>query len=211
MRGHLDAPANAPRRGHGDDTRRALVAAAAEVFTVAGYRSATVAAIAEAAGFTKGAFYRHFPSKAAAYAEVFEVAAGDAWRVGTARVAAASSVGEAVAAYVELVVDIYTRAPFRLDTKLEAVVEGGHDDELRRSTAEAFIRARAQLAAALAGAADREGVALRVPARDAARLLTASTLGGVAQWRLDPEAFDLASWAATTSTVVAAGLVEGRS
>jgi TetR/AcrR family transcriptional regulator, acrAB operon repressor len=205
--GPLAAPANAPRRGHGDETRQALVVAAAEVFTAAGYRGATVSAIAEAAGFTKGAFYRHFPSKAAAYAEVFEVAAGEAWRVGTARVAEAETVAGAVAAYVDLVVAIYTRAPFRLDTKLEAVVEGGHDDELRRSTAEAFDRARRQLGTALERAAAREGVELRVPATDAARLLTAATLGGVAQWRLDPEAFDLASWSATTRAVVAAGLV----
>ena len=63
-----------------------------QAFTAQGYRAATVEGIAAAAGFTKGAFYRHFSSKAAAYGAVLEHAAGDAWRMGVKRVAAAESV-----------------------------------------------------------------------------------------------------------------------
>src|SRR6059058_1167580 len=43
--------------------RDAMLDAAAEVFTERGYRGATVEAILERAGLSKGAFYWHFESK----------------------------------------------------------------------------------------------------------------------------------------------------
>jgi AcrR family transcriptional regulator len=45
-------------------TREHLLAAAADVFAVHGYHGATLDQIAEAAGFTKGAVYSNFSSKA---------------------------------------------------------------------------------------------------------------------------------------------------
>ena len=47
----------------GDDTRRRLVAAAAEVVARVGYAKATTRAIAEEAGIAEGTIYRHFPDK----------------------------------------------------------------------------------------------------------------------------------------------------
>src|SRR3954451_13464264 len=44
-------------------TRDALVAAAAEVFTVKGFHAASLDEIADAAGFTRGAIYSNFGSK----------------------------------------------------------------------------------------------------------------------------------------------------
>ncbi|MEA2438884.1 MAG: hypothetical protein QOH76_308 [Thermoleophilaceae bacterium] len=58
---------NAGRPASGDPrsgrSRESLLDAAARVFTERGYRGATVDAIAEAAGLSKGAFYWHFESK----------------------------------------------------------------------------------------------------------------------------------------------------
>jgi len=50
-------------RAAGRDTREALIESAMAVFAERGYREASVDEIAERAGYSKGAFYWHFPSK----------------------------------------------------------------------------------------------------------------------------------------------------
>jgi AcrR family transcriptional regulator len=52
-------------------TREAIVDAAHELIARGGYREAQVAAVAERAGAATGTVYRHFPSKAELFAEVF--------------------------------------------------------------------------------------------------------------------------------------------
>jgi AcrR family transcriptional regulator len=56
-------------------TRERLLASAAELIADGGYGTASVAAIAERAGLAVGALYRHFPSKAELFVEVFRSAA----------------------------------------------------------------------------------------------------------------------------------------
>jgi AcrR family transcriptional regulator len=50
-------------RADGADARRALLAAAAELFAQRGFRGASVDEIAQRAGYSKGALYWHFDSK----------------------------------------------------------------------------------------------------------------------------------------------------
>jgi AcrR family transcriptional regulator len=52
-------------------TRERVVAAARELIAHGGYREAQVAAVAARAGVATGTVYRHFPSKADLFAEVF--------------------------------------------------------------------------------------------------------------------------------------------
>jgi AcrR family transcriptional regulator len=56
-------------------TRERLVEAAFQILEEAGYAGATVQAIADRAGVSAGALYRHFPSKAEMFVEVFRDAA----------------------------------------------------------------------------------------------------------------------------------------
>lgn len=56
------------------DTRQLLLEAALETFASKGYEGTTVDALAAAAGFTKGAYYVHFPDKEAVLLALF-----DAW------------------------------------------------------------------------------------------------------------------------------------
>jgi AcrR family transcriptional regulator len=58
-----------------DGMRTRLVRAAREVLERGGYGTASVLAIAERAGVSAGALYRHFPSKAELFVEVFRAAA----------------------------------------------------------------------------------------------------------------------------------------
>jgi AcrR family transcriptional regulator len=52
-------------------TRERIVSAALEQLAAGGYASASVQAVASRAGVATGSVYRHFPSKAALFAEVF--------------------------------------------------------------------------------------------------------------------------------------------
>lgn len=54
--------------------RERIVTAARELIAAGGYQQAQVAAVAERAGFAVGTVYRHFPSKADLFAEVFREA-----------------------------------------------------------------------------------------------------------------------------------------
>lgn len=54
------------------ETRALLVAAGLELFAERGFETATLDEVALAAGFTKGAIYRHFPSKGAFLLALFE-------------------------------------------------------------------------------------------------------------------------------------------
>jgi AcrR family transcriptional regulator len=52
-------------------TRELIVAAAHELIAAGGYRAASIAAVAARAGVATGTVYRHFPSKAELFSEVF--------------------------------------------------------------------------------------------------------------------------------------------
>src|ERR1051325_11050837 len=58
------------RQQRADDTKRRLVAAAAELFAQKGYHDATVDEIARAAGVAKGTFFVHFATKDAVITEL---------------------------------------------------------------------------------------------------------------------------------------------
>lgn len=60
---------------HTVSTRERLLRSAAELMREGGYATASVGAIAERAGLARGAMYRHFPSKAELFVEVFRDAA----------------------------------------------------------------------------------------------------------------------------------------
>jgi AcrR family transcriptional regulator len=80
VRRRNDARRRAARRspardGAGGTTRERLVHAARRLLEEGGYAAASVQAIAERTGVAAGALYRHFPSKAELFVEVFRDAA----------------------------------------------------------------------------------------------------------------------------------------
>jgi AcrR family transcriptional regulator len=86
-------------------TRERLLRAAREVLERGGYATASVIAIAERAGVSAGALYRHFPSKAELFVEVFRAAAEG--ELGALQAAATRA--ESHAARLEAVVATYAR------------------------------------------------------------------------------------------------------
>src|SRR3954471_9094792 len=80
-------------------TRKRVVSAARELIARGGYREAQVAAVAARAGVATGTVYRHFPSKADLFAEVFRQVSQR--EVDAARAAAAAAANRAATARLE--------------------------------------------------------------------------------------------------------------
>jgi TetR/AcrR family transcriptional repressor of nem operon len=67
-------------REHKQASRKRLIEAAARLFRARGYHATGLDQVVRAAGLTPGAFYRHFPSKAALLSAGMKSAAADALR-----------------------------------------------------------------------------------------------------------------------------------
>lgn len=76
-------------------TRARLVAAARDLLEEGGYAAASVQAVADRAGVSAGALYRHFTSKAELFVEVFR----EASKVDVAAIDAAAAEGDCVARF----------------------------------------------------------------------------------------------------------------
>ena len=87
-------------------TRERLLAAARELIEEGGYAGASVAAIAERAGVAAGTLYRHFPSKAELFLEVFRAVCTGEER---AMRAAARDAGPVAADRLEAVLATFAR------------------------------------------------------------------------------------------------------
>src|ERR671937_1575416 len=92
----------AQTRARRDAVRERIVGAAREQVAKGGYASASVQAVARRAGVATGSVYRHFPSKAELFAEVFRRASQRELDVVAAAVADRSvPVRERLAAAIE--------------------------------------------------------------------------------------------------------------
>jgi AcrR family transcriptional regulator len=143
--------------------RERIVAAARELIARGGYREAQVAAVAARAGVATGTVYRHFPSKAELFAEVFrQVSAGE---VEAARAAA-------------------ERAPAGASARLAAAIE---------AFARRALRARRQAWALLAEPVDPAVEVERLRFRRAhAEHFAAIVAAGIAAGELPPQNAELA-------------------
>jgi AcrR family transcriptional regulator len=83
------------------EVRGRIVRAAFELIRRGGYREASVAAVASAAGVATGTVYRHFPSKAELFAQVFRVASQHEVDAVAEAMAVSGSVPERIALGVE--------------------------------------------------------------------------------------------------------------
>ena len=115
--------------GAGPENRRALIAAARDVFAAAGY-NAPLTAVAKRAGVGQGSLYRHFPTRTALAVAVFEEnltsleglsASPDA----TLRTLLDSVVQQAIVstAFIDMVnADQHGDGAYRLAVRLDAIV-----------------------------------------------------------------------------------------
>ncbi|WP_431796816.1 TetR/AcrR family transcriptional regulator [Microbacterium kunmingense] len=163
-----------------DATRQRLLDAAGEVFAESGLDAASVEAVCERAGFTRGAFYSNFDSKEELFLEL-------AARVWEARIdAVAVRVAELEdGGHLEVTTDA-------IRAVVQRVLDGPAEDrlgvllmsEIRMHAlrnprfADGFLRQQDEMHASVARIIDdigrSTGVRFRVPAADAARLFISS-------------------------------------
>ncbi len=113
-------------------TRAALIRAGGEVFVERGFHGTSVEAIAERAGFTRGAFYSNFSSKEELFAELLQSTVYRAYReMGEAQLSSDGPIPtarETAETLAEIQAHPDGRWMFRL--WLELLLEAGRDDVL---------------------------------------------------------------------------------
>jgi AcrR family transcriptional regulator len=158
-------------------TRERLVRAAREVLERGGYATASVTAIAERAGVSAGALYRHFPSKAELFVEVFRAAAEGE----LAAVNAAATQAKGFAGRLEAVVATYARRALHNRRLAWALVHEPVDplvDAERLLYRRSYCRGMASLL--------REGIAAGEFPSENAELTAAALVGAIAETLVGP-------------------------
>lgn len=93
----------APSTARRERTRQRLLDAAAEVFAEVGLDAASVEAVCERAGFTRGAFYSNFSSKDELFLELAQQVSDEKLSIVTARVRELESTADGPLSAVDLV------------------------------------------------------------------------------------------------------------
>jgi AcrR family transcriptional regulator len=175
-------------------TRNNLLEAAAQVFIARGFEAASIEAITKAAGYTRGAFYSNFSSKAELFAELLQQRAYTQYR----RMAAATAEGERPSMrqtgerLAAIQGDEAGQWLFRL--WLELLAHAGRDEQFRK-LAGGFWSTTRELSAA--GIRDAYAEAGQEPPAAPDRLATAMIaldIGLALQHFVDPEAVPLDSY-----------------
>ena len=175
-------------------TRKHLLDAAARVFVDRGFARASIEAIAEEAGYTRGAFYSNFSSKGELFAELLQERVYTTYR----RMAAASAEGERRSLretgdrLAAIQADPDGRWLFRL--WLELLAHAGRDEEFRGLAAGFWDMTRKLSAAGISRAFADAGEEPPAPADHLATAMIALDIGLALQHFVDPDAVPLSEY-----------------
>jgi AcrR family transcriptional regulator len=178
------------RAEQNDRNRTLLLSAALRVFLSRGYHAASLELIADEAGFSKGAVYSRFESKADMFFALLteRIAARSAQNA--AAVAELRSSGT-VADLIELAWQAERAAPGWRLLVTEFRVLAARDPALNRRYAAIHATTVDAIAGVLSAMAERESISLAVPARRLAELLLAVETGIALEQLASPDAIDL--------------------
>jgi AcrR family transcriptional regulator len=178
-------------------TRRRLLEAAESLFVERGFHSASLEAVADRAGFSKGAVYSRFDSKADLFLALLDERNPRTVQAFAKLVAEAQSAAELVGSFGRWWAERLGEAPAWSLVLIEFWTSAGRDRALRDRFAESHERLMSALADLIDDAVERLGVQLAVPSLDLARVTTALGRGLELERLVNPEAFDeaLTAWA----------------
>ena len=185
------------REENTEQTRRRLLAAAQEVFLERGFHAASLEAVAERAGFTKGAVYSRFGSKA----DLFLALLAERGPATVREVAALANDAESG----EELLDTFRRywtarlneGPAWSLVLMEFWTSAGRDRALRERFRELHEQLLRGVAKVIDEAAARLGLVLSVPSLDLVRATTALGRGLALERLVDAELVsdDVIAWA----------------
>lgn len=126
-----------PRRGAPEDTRRRLVAAAAEEFNRLGYEGTDSNRLARAAGYAPGTFYKHFRDKREIFLAVYAEWVDREWEEVSAALDRAGEAPARAARIVDLLLAHHRRwsglrASLRMLTAADSLVREFYRGQRRR-------------------------------------------------------------------------------
>jgi AcrR family transcriptional regulator len=165
--------------------RRLVLEAARRIFLARGYASATVDAIAEEAGFSKGVVYSQFESKADMFLALLEARITER-AVQNERLAKRLGGRQLAAAVPELGLSLRRAEPEWMQLVLEFRLHAARVPELSRRYAQLHEYTIDRLAAVYALLHDRAGTTPRYPPRVLAQLSLAISRGTFLEELADP-------------------------
>lgn len=171
------------------ETREKIMSAAVDLFSSRGYASSGVAAICQAAGVSKGAFYHHFSGK-----QVLFLALMDAWlddlEAEIERMYNASgSVAESLLMMTGLLSEVFSQAEGQLPMFLEFWVQAARNPEVEDVLKAPYRRFRRRFAGIIQQGIDN-GEFADVDAELAASTLVSLAVGFVLQGLVDSQGED---------------------
>ena len=188
--------AAAPRLSRAESqarTRQLLIEAAAEVFSERGFHRASVEAIAERAGFTRGAFYSNFASKEELFAELLQTTVYAAYRaMGEEQLASDGplpTARESAKTLAQIQAHPDGRWMFRL--WLELLLEAGRNETMRELAAEFWRSNRELIARLVKKRYEQQGRKPPLRPKDMASALIAMDIGLAIQHYVDPDVVPL--------------------
>lgn len=189
----MAAPSRLTRAESQAQTRRALLAAAGEIFVERGFAGTSVEAIAERAGYTRGAFYSNFASKEELFAEVLQSTVYAAYRrMEERQLASEGPLPTARESARELArIQAHPDGKWMFRLWLELLLQAGRDERMRELAVEFWRGNRALLAELVER---RFGESGRTPPLDPglmASALIAMDIGLAIQHYVDPDAVPL--------------------
>jgi AcrR family transcriptional regulator len=170
--------------------RRLVLEAARRVFLARGYASATLEAIAEEAGFSKGVVYSQFESKADMFLALLEARVTER-AAQNERLAEQLDGRQLAAAVPELALSLRRAEPEWMQLVLEFRLHAARVPELNRRYAQLHEYTIDRLASVYARVHERAGTTPRFPPRVLAQLSLAISRGAFLEELADPGAADL--------------------
>ena len=177
------------RAEQNDRNRGLLLSAALRVFLSRGYHAATLEQIADEAGFSKGAVYSRFESKADMFLALLTDRIAARAAENAAAVAELASSGT-LAGLIELAWRAEHATPGWRLLVTEFRVLAARDSALNRRYAAAHATTIDGIASILSAIAERDGISLAVPARQLAELFLAIETGLALEQLASPDAID---------------------
>jgi AcrR family transcriptional regulator len=175
------------RQERRERTRADLLAAARRAFLRDGFHAASLDAIAEDAGYTKGAFYSNFASKDDALVAVFEEHFRDRADAYERLIFTTDSVEDAYRAVARYWHDANEREPEWSRLVIEFMAHASRHEHLREAVSDVRRRGLDRIVELVQQLADRHGVEYTVPITELVRGSGALNRGLAVEQLLDPD------------------------
>jgi len=175
------------RQERREETRADLLAAARRAFLRDGFHAASLDAIAEDAGYTKGAFYSNFASKDDALVAVFDEHFRDRAVAYERLIFTTGSVEDAYRAVARYWHDANEREPEWSRLVIEFMAHASRHEHLRQAVKEVRQRGLDRIVELVEQLAERHGVEYTVPITELVRGSGALNRGLAVEQLLDPE------------------------